>query len=192
MTQNERLRALLAEARDWMIDDTCRDCERGGCELRKRINAALAEPDDVHPSNLTDVVTLLEDDRDEARAEVEMLRAEIEHWKVSAKQYAENYVAAIEACIRAESERDEARAEVERLKALGALQSADIQRLANRVAQGEADWAALRAEAATAHRRGAEAMREAAAQIVIRELDSWMHSSLTDEIRTLPIPEDKP
>jgi hypothetical protein len=31
--------------------------------------------DNVHPSSLTDVVTLLEAERDEARAEVERLRA---------------------------------------------------------------------------------------------------------------------
>ena len=109
MTQNERLRALLEEARDWMIDDTCHDCERGGCELRQRIAAALAEPDDVHPSNLTDVVTLLENDRDEARAEVE-------HWKAAAKHHAENHTAAVEQYFRLERERDEARAEANRYR----------------------------------------------------------------------------
>lgn len=142
MSQNERLRALLEEALDWMIDDTCYDCERGGCELRKRIRAALAEPGDVHPSNLTDVVTLLENDR----------------------------------------------AEVERLKALGAVLSADIQRLTSRVAQSDADWAALRAEAATAYRRGAEAMREAAARFFA---DQQLYLNAKD-IKNLPIPEDKP
>ena len=154
MTQNERLRSMLAEAREWMIDDTCRDCERGGCELRQRIDAALAEP----PSPV---------ERENASLDVmwqEMVR-----------------------------ECDAARAEVERLKALGALQSADIQRLASLVAQGEADWAALRAEMATAYRRGAEAMREAAADLFqgnkpgLAAIPHW-----SAFIRALPIPEDKP
>jgi hypothetical protein len=39
--------------------------------------------------------------------------------------------------------------------------------------------------------RGAEAMREAAAQLVIREVDGWMQLGLSGDIRDLPIPEDK-
>ena len=43
-------------------------------DIIARIDAALAEPvEPVHPSSLTDVVTLLENERDEARAEVERL-----------------------------------------------------------------------------------------------------------------------
>jgi hypothetical protein len=60
MSQNERLRALLAEARIWVAP---------GSDARARIDAALAEPVEVHPSSLSDVVTLLENERDEARAE---------------------------------------------------------------------------------------------------------------------------
>ncbi len=89
MTQNERLRALLAEAREtlrdfaenWDCDSdahkhgtTCRVCESR--EAQQRIEAALAEPGDVHPSSLTDVVTLLENERDEARAEIERLKSD--------------------------------------------------------------------------------------------------------------------
>ena len=74
--------------------------------------------------------------------------------------------------MEAQRDRDEARAEVERLRALYVEARVD----------GFRDG----------RKAGAEAMREAAAQMVIRELDSWMHSSLTDEIRALPIPEDKP
>ena len=93
MTENEKLRALLAEARK--IVHTILDidalhgwaCESDGDEpalddllrdLRSRIDAALAEPVSVHPSSLTDVVTLLENERDEARAEVERLKARYE------------------------------------------------------------------------------------------------------------------
>jgi hypothetical protein len=43
-----------------------------------------------------------------------------------------------------------------------------------------------------AFRRGAEAMREAAAQLVIREVEGWMQLGLSGDIRDLPIPEDKP
>lgn len=85
--------------------------------------------------------------------------------------------------------------EVERLNALGALQSADIQRLTRRVAEDEVDWMALRAEAATAFARGAAAMREVAAQ---RCEVSPIHGEKTttarkyaDAVRALPDPEDK-
>ena len=108
--QNERLRELLAEARQLVgFLPTYPAGFDLVSEMRQRIDAALAEPGDVHPSNLTDVVTLLENDRDEARAEVE-------HWKAAAKQHAENHTAAVEAYFLAERERDEARAEVERLR----------------------------------------------------------------------------
>jgi len=42
-----------------------------------------------------------------------------------------------------------------------------------------------------AFRRGAEAMREAAAQLVIREVEGWMQIGLSGDIRDLPIPEDR-
>jgi hypothetical protein len=195
MSQNERLRALLAEARIWVAP---------GSDARARIDAALAEPGDVHPSNLTDVVTLLENDRDEARAE-------IEHWKGAAKEHAENHAAAVEAFhdatrlrseiqqarIAAEIERDEARAEVERLKealedAAGDMHQriragydktiADCWRA--KVAEVEKQRDALRVQnehmsraiddaikiqkkaVADAYKRGAEAMCEAAVQYI--------------------------
>lgn len=78
--------------------------------------------------------------------------------------------------------------EVERLNALGSLQSADIQRLTRRVAENEADWLALRAEAATAFARGVAAMREAAAVWV----EDFCSFSKAARIRALPDPEDKP
>ncbi len=49
----------------------------------------------------------------------------------------------------------------------------------------------LTAERDAAYRRGAEAMREAAAQLVIREVEGWMQLGLSGDIRALPIPEDK-
>jgi hypothetical protein len=40
--------------------------------------------------------------------------------------------------------------------------------------------------------RGAEAMREAAAQLVIREVEGWMQLGLSGDIRALPVHENKP
>lgn len=64
----------------------------------------------VHASNLTDVVTLLENERDEARAEVERLRAEAAAWRATAadKGYSSREVA---------KERDTLREEIARLRA---------------------------------------------------------------------------
>jgi len=79
-----------------------------------------------------------------------------------------------------ERERDEARAEVERLHDL--LGETRLERTAARV------------DVAAAYKRGAEAMREAAAQDCI---ELWGKGHLTgtlqaERIRALPIPEDKP
>jgi hypothetical protein len=50
-----------------------------------------------------------------------------------------------------------------------------------------------RAEVAAAYRRGAEAMREAAAQEIERQVDALMlRAGLAADIRDLPVPEDKP
>ena len=75
-TQNERLRALLDDARDWLHDSDDHDSltEKELKSLRDRIDTALAESVEVHLSSMTDVVTLLENERDEARAEIERLR----------------------------------------------------------------------------------------------------------------------
>lgn len=87
-------------------------------------------------------------------------------------------------------------AEVERLQALGALLSADIQRLTRRVAENEVDWMALRAEAATAFQRGVAAMREAAVlasreNIGCRHMVCHSCESPAAVIRALPDPEYK-
>ncbi len=152
--QNERLRALLKEAR------VLHGCH-GVCVLEciwSRIDAALAEPVEVHPSSLSDVVTLLENERDEARAEVQFLRGvgcnELDGTDVRGP---------CGACLKcARRERDEARAAL-----------------------------------ADAYRRGAEAMREAAAATVgsnagCSHMVCGYCPSSAEKIRALPIPEDKP
>lgn len=74
MTENEKLRALLAEAQK-AIPQAWNGRNGKWCEeVQARIDAALAEPVAVHPSSLTDVVTLLENEREEVRAEVERLK----------------------------------------------------------------------------------------------------------------------
>jgi hypothetical protein len=42
-----------------------------------------------------------------------------------------------------------------------------------------------------AFRRGAEAMRESAAQLVHQEVEGWMQLGLSGDIRALPIPKDE-
>lgn len=94
MTQNEKLRVLLKEARDWMVDDTCRDCERDGREMRQRIEAALAEPVEgggcLRCYALGELRVIDQRKNDEAQAEIRNVYAELR----------------------------EARAEIERLRAL--------------------------------------------------------------------------
>jgi len=76
MTEVEKLRALLAEAQDALVRAENRMMlpPHQVPDAIERIDAALAESVSVHPSSLTDVVTLLENERDEARAEVKRLR----------------------------------------------------------------------------------------------------------------------
>lgn len=161
MTQNERLRELLAEAREtlrdfaenWDCDSdahkygtTCRVCESR--EAQQRIDAALAEPVGTAP-------------------ERSPLAPGEGTWSVFAMKVVQ--------------ERDEARAEIERLKSdssWGALRRLDD------------EW---RTESSAAFRRGAEAMREAAADLFhgnkpgLAAIPTW-----STFIRSLPIPEDKP
>ena len=95
MTENEKLRALLAEAQFYMVE--------GGFvadhPVVKRIDAALAEP----VADLTTTIHLLIDERDEARAEVARLT------DVLLSKHGGEPLALLD-------ELDEARAEVERLR----------------------------------------------------------------------------
>jgi hypothetical protein len=50
----------------------------------------------------------------------------------------------------------------------------------------------LTSERDAAFARGAEAMRESAAQLVHREVEGWMQLGLSGDIRALPIPKDVP
>ena len=203
MTQNEKLRALLADARaitqDSLDSNTtgfeaeneackCNACERYR-SIIARIDAALEEPvGDWQPHedpSRTAYVVQVERERDEAVAafhEATRLRSGIQ-----------------QARIKAENERDEARAEVEyAYREGGALHEAKI-------AQAEAEQ-----ERDAAYQRGAEAMRGAAVGASVERARYWTETSaaeggittmedraeearsIADDIRALPIPEDKP
>ena len=169
MTENEKLRALLAEALDaltYHVNEAEQRHEkerliRPDRDLTNRIDAALAEPVPDEPAvirfsspvyacldcgHCDDGLTLTWRDGESTKAMCLKCR----------QNRVENIEGSVLALVR---ERDEARAEVER-----------------------------------AYRRGAEAMREAAAQGLDRLLTKKKATAIwvsPDEIRTLPLPEDK-
>ena len=219
MSEIEKLRALLAEAREiarsvrnagslpyaqWSRDQHEAD------SVVDRIDAALAEP--VSPvwsenARLDTMWQQLVRERDEARDVAERNARDCAHLRQSAitlERERDEAVAAFheatrlrsgiqQARIKAEDERDEARAEVERLQAeLVRVARAEFDR---GVRQGvdQALWASRTAQE-TAYQRGAEAMREAAASCVGSDtvLLQTYRSVLEGRIRDLPVPEDKP
>jgi len=173
MTENEKLRALLAEALDQHAH--CLPCVPD-C-VWTRIEAALAEP----------VVEC-------ARCETLRDLADKAAWAQGDAQ---------RRMIEAQKQRDEARAEAARLTdVLRSKHGGEPLALLD-----ELDEA--RAEVAAAYQRGAEAMREAALGVVADRLRFWREASAAEggvttmddraeeacaavnEIRALPIPEDK-
>jgi hypothetical protein len=197
-SENEKLRALLAEARDGLFDpevshDVVR-CNCWVCTLARRIDAALAEPvvECARCETLRDLadkaawaqglaqrrMTEAQKQRDEARAEVERLGTALtQETRLS---------------LHTQRQLDEARAEVERLKESNKLLRVDADK----------EWGAAATAVATAYQRGAEAMREAAAQECWRASDELADiPDMTAEqgqaqlcamrIRALPLPEDK-
>jgi|LakMenEpi03Aug12_release.lakeMendotaPanAssembly.Ray.scaffolds.fasta_scaffold224314_2 hypothetical protein len=172
----------------------CEECE----SLRR-----LKDEQPVHPSNLTDVVSLLEDERDEARAEAERLSDARTHWQVMLKRETEEVERLQVACHAwAEDMREAGRlceqagnempidavrrfvsskaAIVDMLQDRLGESRSEVDRLTDerdellvRVADAGAELRATREAYADAYRRGVEAMREA-----------WCR------IRALPIPEE--
>lgn len=145
MSENAKLRALLAEARGWVggwsgilpVSAAVID------SLRQRIDVALAEP----VARLNPYSAAVAEMRGDA-------------WQKQAMQR--------------ERERDEARAEVRRT----------YKELSESIARE-----------AEAYERGAKAMREAAALGLDRLLTKKKATAIwvaPDEIRALPLPEDKP
>ncbi len=161
MTENEKLRALLAEARAWMGECDCRTklISPADNAFLESIDAALAEP---HWSS-------------------QVLNAALEH---EAKQIRKSHSGFL---TQLQRERDEARAEVERLrKERDAACMAAGEYSQDEVNEMTTDMIALRKAAErAAYQRGAEAMREKAANAIPGHYSG-------DIIRALPLPEDKP
>jgi len=168
MSDVENLRALLAEARvalqgvaaydanpdvSWTL--TKEDCR----DALDHIDAALAEPVGDALEWQTAITKALSESQERLADEVREARRE----------------------------RDEARAEVERLQAeLVRVARAEFDRGAKQGVD-QALWASRTAQE-TAYRRGAEAMREAAAKLA-DDHNVW---GTRNAIRALPVPEDKP
>jgi len=185
MSNEEKLRALLAEARDALSQG----CWGGKCcTVRERIDAALAEPMTVtgrYPSNMV------------SRKAPSALAEPV-------AEYAPNYARearSLRARLNdAERERDEALAEVVAVQVqIGmsdirhGLEAGEIRRLLASLSDALHERDEARAGAASAFRRGAEAMREAAASCVggdIALLQTY-RSVLERRIRGLPVPEER-
>lgn len=193
MSEVEKLRALLAEARGVLS----RGCWSGECcRVRTRIDAALAEP-----SNAPTLVRVLRKTCEDSYGGVFRVHIPEDEWD------------ALESSYRLlQRERDEAQAEVERLRKRveeeGSLELALLEETGR--ALGKREWESVKDAAeramserddaydsvAWAYQRGAEAMREAAAEAVkhlSHEDGLGMGSQrIESAIRALPVPEDKP
>lgn len=165
-TENEKLRALLAEAQKVLAYAFV---TMHHTELSTRIKAALAEPvagctcdcDYVRTLNVTVIR-----ERDEARAAAA-------HFKAQLREAAEG--------------RLEERAEVERLTQRVRELEHPKSYLPPGPERADAVWAVNHI---AAYQRGAEAMREAAATAVLNRIH-LSSVALAQSIRALPIPEDK-
>ena len=113
MTENEKLRALLAEARLWIKPDS---------DVRNRIDAALAEPvsgcvecaqERAEYDSLAAQNRLLHRERDEARAEVEKWKSRYEALRtIASAEAAASHAEGAQAYRRgAEAMREKAEAE---------------------------------------------------------------------------------
>ena len=203
-TQNEKLRALLAEARnvihqviynDTLQDWACESVEDEPSmedilrEMRGRIDATLAEPVETGGavkglSNERDHFKAMLRERAEdlvaAREEIERLRQEMKS--------AANVAAGEAFALRA------ARAEIERFKKAIHTRACQNQSAYNLECVCGADEH-QRDLRTLSYRRGAEAMREEAANEMNRLLTKRKATAIwvgPDEIRSMPIPKDNP
>lgn len=141
MTENEKLRMLLAEAQEW-VPEAREWPSDPQCDLLERIDAALAEP----PSQcqLCEVSKAFHDvavkQRQLAWIEADRSLNEAAYWKGEFTRLHEQH---------------------------------------------------LPVAFAGAYQRGAEAMREAAARCVVESARYWSAQYVADDIRALPVPEDR-
>lgn len=170
MSEVEKLRALLAEALG-RVGLFCDD------DLRQRIDAALAEPVESDPPKSPEWACYnCGSMGDFSPIQYAAGDYDIECANCGSKNTDEagNVVQRLVLDLdEARAERDEARAEAARWREEG---------------EGLLRYAC---EASAAYKAGAEAMREAAAQLVSNERRLWLRSELVFDIRALPIPEDK-
>lgn len=185
MTENEKLRALLAEAQSGLMCDRYREawerCDCAVCAVKTRIDAALAEPvgECARCETLRDLADKAawaqgdaqrrmieaQKQRDESRAEVERLSTALtQETRLS---------------LHTQRQLDEARAEVDRLQDVGNTVMDNMIGLHREVVEK------------LAYHRGAEAMREAAASLFDGRVGLAQSPAYATVIRALPLPEDK-
>jgi hypothetical protein len=185
MTENEKLRALLAEARRVLS----MNCDSGlCCAVRANIDAALAEPHwssqvldaaleheakQIRKSH-SEFLTQLQRERDEARAEVERLKADLDMVDSDLQLAVKRLTAE---CERLRKERDAA------CMAAGEYSQDEVN------AMTTAMIAVRKAAERAAFQSGAEAMREAAAHYF--DTTPCVTVTVQAAIRALPLPEDK-
>jgi hypothetical protein len=199
MTENEKLRTLLKEARDITQDsldsntagfeDEEEVCKCNGCEryrsIIQRIDVALAEPVELSESEYAM----------HARIRADYDKTVADAWRA--------------ALTKVERERDEARAEIERLTPLlDAVRAARsmLCQLQDHVSDQacdellsilsdeplDADGNLYRSPSEAAYQQGAEAMREAAARVIEAKVSNpYINRRMAEEVRALPLPKEK-
>jgi len=201
-----RTSEALAQAVEWQRErDDARATWKAVCmnlndveAERDRLRDELAEAN-ARRGDLRTALQWANEERDEARAELAGLPA----WQKGCEQALGDLADAEEAIARLYTERDEARAlnaewaqkAATWIASPEAAQRLDGYRdLGQQVAEAQRERDEARADASTAYRRGAEAMREACAECVKRlshEDGLGMGSQrIEGAIRALPIPEE--
>lgn len=187
MTENEKLRTLLMEAQSGLMCDRYREawerCDCVVCAVKTRIDAALAEP--VEPSESEYAMHA------RIRADYDKTVADCWRAKVAEVERERDEARALRT-VEAEKARHEAALLKMRLSDLKHALGIDAAGWFDRFKRAERERDEARAEVAAAYQRGAEATREAAAQVVEDADDGVPLQCLADAgIRALPLPEDR-
>lgn len=200
---NYRLRDRLEALREEGPVYACEDCGHVGLGFRLvqheegGYDRKCLECSSTRVDALENAFASLVRERDEARAAVELLRSLTPSGTYSMDWHHEQERQ------RLTRERDEARAEVERLRQIVSASCAAIGNGSFAAPECSLEFmAGIPAEIAAetrrgreAYQRGAEAMRETAAQIFDAPLSTPGREVLlawAESIRALPVPEDKP
>lgn len=187
MTENEKLRALLAEAREWVRAPSNRlDDVSEVREFRQRIDAALADTGEREPQPEWDK-TKVYDTEQMLDVRNALLEVNAPSGNTPAEQIRAMYSVFLDDFSKIERKLAEAQDEVERLKADLEVVDDDLTLAVKRLT---AEVVRLQG----AYKRGTEAMREAAASCVGSDvaLLQTYRSVLEGRIRDLPVPKDEP